>query len=283
VALGAHPDERWLSALPLSHVGGLSVVVRAAIMGTTAVVHDGWDTERVLNSLLHEEITLVSVVPTTLARLLDAGLREPPKLRCALVGGGPVAPELMRRAQDAGVPVAQTYGLTETCSQVTTQRPGDRQSDAGPPLFCTNVRIAADGEIVVSGPTVAGTGPAGELLTGDLGSLDAERRLTVTGRKADTIVSGGENIAPTEIEAVLASHPAVSEAAVFGRPDPAWGEAVSAKVVLRSGATASEAELLAFCSSRLARFKLPKEVSVVADLPRTRSGKLLRSALRADR
>jgi O-succinylbenzoic acid--CoA ligase len=278
-ALGVHPQERWLSALPLSHVGGLSIPVRAAIMGTTAIVHDGWDTELVLRSLHDDAITIVSVVPTTLARLLDAGLQRPAHLRCALVGGGPVDPELMSRAKAAGVPVAQTYGLTETCSQVTTQRPGDEHADAGPPLFCTRVGIAPDGEILVSGPTVAG-GSTEPLATGDLGSLDGAGRLTVTGRKADTIVSGGENIAPTEVEAVLLAHPAVAEAAVFGRKDPSWGEAVAAHVVLRAGLTVPEAELLAFCSARLARFKVPKSVEAVGELPRTRSGKLLRSALR---
>ena len=277
-ALGSHPEERWLSALPLSHIGGLSVVVRSAIMATTALVHEGWDTDRVLGALRDERVTLVSVVPTTLARLLDAGLREPPQLRCALVGGGPVAPDLMRHAHAAGVPVAQTYGLTETCSQVTTQRPGDDQADAGPPLFCTRVSIAADGEILVSGPTVTGL-PAPVLATGDLGTLDKAGRLTVTGRKADTIVSGGENIAPTEIEAVLLGHPAVAEAAVFGRPDAEWGEAVVARVVLADGLSASESELIEFCSASLARFKVPKEVRAVEALPRTQSGKLRRNAL----
>ncbi len=279
VALGTHPAERWLCTLPLSHVGGLGIVVRAAIGATTALVHPRWDTERVLHALAHEDVTLVSVVATTLGRLLDAGLRRPPRLRCALAGGAPVPPALVRRALRAGIPVAQTYGLTEAASQVTTAAPGDSSPDAGPPLFCTRVRIAADGEILVAGPTVAG--PAGhELATGDLGALDAAGRLTVTGRKADTIVSGGENVAPAEVEAVLAEHPAVAEAVVLGRPHPEWGEAVVAQVVLRPGAHASEAELRRHAAARLAGFKVPKEIAFTAVLPRTRSGKLLRRALR---
>jgi O-succinylbenzoic acid--CoA ligase len=279
VALGTQPAERWLCALPLSHVGGLGIVVRSSIGATTALVHPGWDTERVLGALEREGVTLVSVVPTTLARLLDAGLRHPPHLRCALAGGAPVPPALVGRALEAGIPVAQTYGLTEATSQVTTAAPGDTEADAGPPLFCTRVRIGPDGEIHVTGPTVAGP-PGRELATGDLGALDAAGRLTVTGRKADTIVSGGENVAPAEVEAVLAEHPAVSEAVVLGRPHPEWGEAVVAQVVLRPGAHASEAELRRHAAARLAGFKVPKEIAFASALPRTRSGKILRRALR---
>jgi O-succinylbenzoic acid--CoA ligase len=279
VALGVAREERWLCTLPLSHVGGLSILMRSAIYATTALVHARFETDRVLHALRHDGVTVVSLVPTTLARLLDAGLRDPPALRCALIGGGPVAPELLRRARDAGVPVAQTYGLTEACSQVTTARPGDEQPDAGPPLFCTRVRIAGDGEILAAGPTLASAGPGGWHPTGDVGTLDGDGRLRVTGRKADTIVTGGENVAPTEVEAVLAEHPAVAEAAVHARPDPDWGEAVVATVVLRDGMRADPADLLAHCAARLARFKVPKHVRFAAELPRTRSGKLLRRAL----
>jgi O-succinylbenzoic acid--CoA ligase len=271
-ALGLDPGERWLSALPLAHVGGLSVLIRSAIYGTTAIVHERFNTDATLAALNHA--TLVSLVPTTLARLLDAGLREPPMLRCALIGGAPVPPALLARAREAGVPVSQTYGLTEACSQVTTQPPGDGGEDAGPPLFCTRLRVE-DGEIVVAGPTVAAEG---WLRTGDLGEL-RDGRLRVSGRKSDTIVSGGENIAPAEVEAVLAEHAAVSEAAVIGVPHAEWGEALRAIVVLAG--TASAEELRAHCAARLARFKVPKEI-VFTDgpLPRTPSGKLLRRELR---
>jgi O-succinylbenzoic acid--CoA ligase len=144
------------------------------------------------------------------------------------------------------------------------------------PLFCTRVTIASDGEIVVGGPTVA-PGVGGALHTGDLGEIDARGHLHITGRKADTIITGGENVAPTEVEAVLAEHPAVAEAAVHGRPDPEWGEAVVATVVLRG--TATEEELRAFAAERLAPFKVPKTIAFTDALPRTSSGKLLRRAL----
>jgi o-succinylbenzoate---CoA ligase len=287
VALDCDPRERWLCALPVSHVGGLSILVRSAIYATTAVIHPRFDTDLVLRALRAQGVTLVSLVSTTLARLLDAGLERPPALRCALTGGGPVPAALVERAREAGVPVSSTYGLTEACSQVTT---------GGPPLFCTRVRIdgaserqAAEpmsepqiGEIMVSGPTVApGSRDAdGWLHTGDLGSLEERGFLRVTGRVADTIVSGGENVAPAEVEAVLESHPDVLEAAVLGRPDPTWGEAVSAIVVPRPGTAVEAASLRAYCAERLARYKVPKHLDIVTTpLPRTHSGKLLRRSL----
>ncbi len=150
------PEERWLCTLPLSHVGGLSILVRSTIYATTAVLHERFDTDIVLNALRKQDITLVSLVATTLARLLDAGLSHPPALRCALTGGGPVPAALVARARHAGVPVGLTYGLSETCSQVTTTPvaeicvgagDGDEEEygevlrmNAGPPLFCTRVQ-----------------------------------------------------------------------------------------------------------------------------------------------
>jgi O-succinylbenzoic acid--CoA ligase len=265
VALGVDVRERWLCPLPLTHVGGLSIVVRSTIYATTAVVM-GWDTDVALQAL-RGETTLVSLVPTTLTRLLDAGLREPPRLRTVLLGGASIAPALLDRAAQAGVPVTSTYGMTEACSQAAT---------GGVPLFCTRIEIAHDGEIVVSGPTVTGDGTHH---TGDLGRFDADGRLELIGRKADTIITGGENVAPAEVEAILTEHPAVAEAAVHGRPDPQWGEALVATVVLRPGASVDEAQLRAHAAERLAAFKVPKAIAFVDALPRTGSGKLLRRAL----
>jgi O-succinylbenzoic acid--CoA ligase len=314
-ALGLDPAERWLCALPLAHVGGLSILLRSAIYATAAVVHPRFETEAVLQALSAPDpasgdardagsggpVTLVSLVATTLARLLDAGLRDPPALRCALTGGGPVPAALLGRARAAGVPVSLTYGLSEACSQVTTtplalQGRGRVQApvggsapppppvnpSAGPPLFCTRLRIAADGEIEIAGPTVARgvAGPDGWMRTGDLGRLNAEGSLEVTGRKADTIVSGGENVSPAEVEAVLEAHPDVLEAAILARVDERWGEAVVALVVPRAGASVAGAALRAHCAERLAPYKVPKQVAlIVGPLPRTPSGKLLRREL----
>ena len=254
-ALGHDPAERWLCPLPLSHVGGLMVLLRSVIYGTTAV----------LGPATREDVTIASLVPTQLARLID---RPPPaSLRVVMLGGAPADPSLLARARDAGWPVAPTYGLTQACSAVTVAQPGDTET-SGHPLPGYTVEIASDGEIVVDGT----------LQTGDLGRLDERGRLIVLGRKVDTIVSGGENVMPTEVEAALLAHPAVAEAGVFGRSDPEWGEAVTAHVVLR--AQADPAELRAFAAQRLARFKVPKAIEPVGSLPRNASGKLLRRELR---
>ncbi len=263
VALGLDPQERWLCPLPLSHVGGLMVLLRSAIYATTAVLGPA-DTENV---------TIASLVPTQLARLLDAGAMPPS--RAVLLGGAPAGPLLLRRAKAAGWPVAPTYGLTQACSQVTVGEIGDTET-SGRALPGLRVTIAGDGEILVDGPTVAG---GGTLRTGDLGQLDDRGRLIVVGRKSDTIVTGGENVAPAEVEAVLLAHPAVADAGVFARPHAEWGEAVTARVVLRPGTAASPDELRAFAAERLARFKVPKAVELADALPRTESGKLLRREL----
>jgi o-succinylbenzoate---CoA ligase len=289
VALGSDPDERWLCALPLSHVGGLSILIRSVIGQSTAVVHERFEADRVLHALRDEAITICSLVATTLQRLLDSGLEAPPALRCALTGGGPVPVALLERARAAAVPVLQTYGLTEACSQVTSTPlaalgEDPQTSGAGPPLFCTQVSLAADGEILIAGPTVARASldADGWLHTGDLGAVDVDGTLRITGRKADTIVSGGENIAPIEIEAVLEAHPLVLEAAVVGRADEQWGEAVVAIVVPREDAVVDQELLRAHCAQRLAPYKVPKRVTFTSEpLPRTRSGKLLRRELQA--
>jgi o-succinylbenzoate---CoA ligase len=259
VALGLDPDERWLCPLPLSHVGGLMVLLRSVVYGTRAVL-DG--AERATQ----DDIPVVSLVPTQLRRLLDAGARPGARLRVALLGGAAATPDLLQRAREAGWPVAATYGLTQACSQVAVE---------GRALPGLAISLASDGEILVEGPTVAG---GGVLRTGDLGRFDESGRLHVVGRKSDTIVTGGENVAPAEVEAALLAHPAVADAGVFGRPDPEWGEAVTASVVLR--APAEPHELREWVAGRLARFKVPKAVEVAEALPRTPSGKLLRRELR---
>jgi O-succinylbenzoic acid--CoA ligase len=280
--LGVHPSDRWLCCLPLSHVAGLSIILRSVIYGTAAVLLDGFDTEQVASTLVTGDISVVSLVPTQLIRLLEVGadLSHP---RAILIGGGPVPADALREALDRGATVVQTYGMTETCSQVTTLAPKDAKrkiGSAGRPLLTSHVRIES-GEILVQGPTVA---PGcyesdGWLHTGDLGHIDEEGFLYVTGRSSDVIVSGGENVMPAEVEAVLVSHPAVADAAVVGRPDPEWQEAVCALVVLAESADASEEELRTHCAGSLAGFKVPKRVDFVSSLPRTPSGKLLRSEL----
>jgi O-succinylbenzoic acid--CoA ligase len=275
VALGLDPAERWLCPMPLTHVGGLSIPIRSAIYATTAVLHGRFDTDAVVDELMEpsRRITLVSLVPTMLARLLDAGLERPPTLRWALLGGGPIGSALLERAEAAGVPVAPTYGMTEACSQIAT---------FGWPLAGVDVDLQGpEREIRVRGPIVSrgAVSDDGWLHTGDLGRFDERGRLVITGRKDETIVTGGENVSPVEVEQVLLEHPAVTDAGVFGRPDPQWGEAVVAVVVLRDGVAVQTDELRAFCAARLASFKVPKAVGFAQQLPRTASGKIRRREL----
>jgi o-succinylbenzoate---CoA ligase len=270
-------DERWLCPLPLAHVGGLMVVLRSAILATTAVLAPPPFDERATAAQLRDAgITIASLVPTQLQRLLDAGATPGPALRRVLLGGGPMPRALLARARAAGFLVCPSYGLTQACSTVTVAEPGDVES-AGRPLPGVGVAISGDGEIVVSGASV---NALGSLRTGDLGHIDGQGRLVVTGRKGDVIISGGENVAPAEVEAVLAEHPGVAEAAVFARPHPLWGEAITALVVPREGVELGQGALRAHCLQRLAAFKVPKAFELVAALPRTESGKVRRAELR---
>jgi O-succinylbenzoic acid--CoA ligase len=302
--LGVHRDDRWLACLPFCHVGGLSILIRSVIYGTTAVIHNGFDPARVDRALDEERVTIVSMVANMLQRLLATrGERPYPSwLRCVLLGGGPAPLALLQACQARGVPVVQTYGLTEAASQVTTLAPGDAErklGSAGKPLLGTEILLSGAngpappdgvGEILVRGPTVCPgyldpTDDArrqdGWLRTGDLGRLDGEGFLYVMGRHDDMIITGGENVYPAEVEAVLQEHPAIAEACVFGVPDARWGAAVAASVRLRRGATAEPSELIEYVCRRLARFKAPRRIRFVEEFPRTPSGKIIRGQVRA--
>src|SRR3954453_1267042 len=193
------PDDRWLCVLPLFHVGGLSILTRTAFYGASAIVHERFDAEAVRESLESCEATIVSLVATMLRRLRDAGLERAPALRAALVGGGPVPRDLLEWGREVGLPLLQTYGMTETCSQIATAAAG---SDAARPLPGVEVRIGDGSEILVRGamvwpgslsddgwPPTGGGGPLGD----DGGFLHVE------GRLKDVIVTGGENVAAAEV------------------------------------------------------------------------------------
>jgi o-succinylbenzoate---CoA ligase len=282
VRIGVSPTDLWLCCLPLHHVGGLAIVLRSALY-RTGVVLERFEPDRIAARLTSHPVTIVSLVPTMLGRLLDAGA-DLGALRCLLLGGGPAPQPLVDRALDAGAPVTPTYGLTEAASQVATMPPGEarrRPGSAGPPILTTEVRIAEDGVICVRGPSVA-PGLAGEdgwLRTSDLGRLDDEGYLYVLGRADEVIVSGGENVSPEEVERVLLEHPAVADAGVGPADDPEWQQAVVARVVLADGREVTEPELREFCRGRLAGFKVPKSIGFVPELPRNPQGKLLRREL----
>jgi len=302
--LGLQAADRWLACLPLFHVGGLAILLRSVIYGCIAIVHESFDPAAVNRAIDDEGVTIVSVVSAMLQRMLaERGEKPyPSTLRCVLLGGGPAPRDLLEECARRGVPVVQTYGLTEAASQVATLAPKDalrKLGSAGKPLFPTEVRIERDGvrasagdvgEIVVRGPTVTpgyldqpeATAKAlrdGGLHTGDLGYLDDDSYLYVLDRRDDLIISGGENVYPAEIESVLRLHPAVEDAGVVGVPDERWGQAAAAFIVLRSGASPTEDDLHRFCIERLARYKIPARFTVVESLPRNAAGKLLRRKL----
>ncbi len=287
--LGLLPDDRWLACLPLFHVGGLSILLRSVICGFTAVVHSRFDPREMNRAIDEQGVSMVSVVSAMLDRMLaeHGGRPYPATLRCVLLGGGPAPLPLLERAVRAGAPVVQTYGLTETASQVVTLAPEDaltKLGSAGKPLMGSQIRIDDDGEIHVFGPTVS---PGylrqpprdGWLRTGDLGYLDDEGYLYVLDRRDDLIISGGENIYPAEVEAALIAHPAVRDAGVIGLADAEWGRRVAALVVLAPGRTATPEELIAFCRQRLAGYKVPRRIAFRESLPRNAAGKLLRREL----
>jgi o-succinylbenzoate---CoA ligase len=282
VRIGVAPSDRWLCCLPLHHIGGFAIVMRSAFY-RTGMVLERFDAERVAELIASQPVTLISLVPTMLDRLLDAGA-ELGTLRCLLLGGGPCPPSTLERALEAGAPVTPTYGLTEAASQVATMSPGEarrKPGSAGPPILTTEVRTEDDGTILVRGPSVApgAADPDGWLRTNDLGRLDEEGYLYVLGRADQVIVSGGENVSPEEVEHVLLDHPAVADAGVAGNEDPEWQQAVIACVVLAEGASTTADDLRGFCRERLAAYKVPKEIRFMAELPRNAQGKLLREKL----
>jgi len=305
--LGTHTTDRWLACLPLFHVGGLAILMRSVIYGLPVVVHESFDPAAVNAAIDADGVTIVSVVSTMLRRMLDArgGTPYPASLRAVLLGGGPAPRPLLEECAARGVPVVQTYGLTEAASQVATLAPADalrKLGSAGQPLLPTALRIVgpagdlpagAVGEILVQGPTITpgylgrpeATARAlrdGWLHTGDLGYRDADGYLYVVDRRDDLIISGGENVYPAEVEAVLLAHPAVADAGVIGIPDPQWGQVVQAAVVRQPGSTLTAEDLLSFCRARLGRYKVPAAIRFMDTLPRNAAGKLLRRALRTD-
>jgi O-succinylbenzoic acid--CoA ligase len=304
--LGHDPQDRWLVTLPLFHVGGLAIIFRCCLYGTTLVLQDGFDPQAVLQAITDQNITLVSLVPTMLHRLLDLRSGDLPagsssilaRLRCILLGGAPAPQSLLERSLAAGLNLALTYGMTETASQIATANPAEtrrKPGSVGKPLLFCQVRILSEagealpnnqiGQIAVTGPIVmAGyygdkgeqSMPDRELLTGDLGYLDEEDDLWMTQRRVDLIVSGGENVYPAEVEAVLLSHPQVDSACVVGIEHPEWGQQVAAAIVKQPGALLTELDLIAFCRQKLAGYKVPRRVIFLERLPQTETGKIIR-------
>lgn len=302
--LGLHENDRWLVCVPLFHVSGLSILMRSVIYGMTAVIHETFDPKEANRAIQEDGVTMMSVVSAMLAQMvdvLDSG-GYPDEFRCMLLGGGPAPKPLLERCKDKGVPVFQTYGLSETASQIATLAPENmlnKLGSAGKPLFPSELKIEQNGktalpgevgEIVVRGPNVTkgylnrkeATSEAirdGWLYTGDLGYVDKDGFLYVLDRRKDLIISGGENVYPAEVEAVLLAHPAVEDAGVTGVPDEKWGQVPVAFIKIKNGETFDEDNVIGFCGTRLARYKVPRVIYPVRELPRNASRKLLRRKL----
>ena len=302
--LGINANDNWLICMPLFHVGGLAIAWRSVINGTAITLLPKFDEQQVLEAIASEKVTLISLVPTMLNRLLEHPQSQNlQNLRAILLGGAPASSELIERCLQLNLPIMPTYGMTETASQITTLAADAvklKQGSSGLPLFGNQIRIVAKehpnlelptgaiGQIMVRGASVmngylnqpvSGLLQDGWLYTGDLGYCDRDGYLYVVSRRSDLIISGGENIYPNEIEAILLEHPAIIEVCVVGISDREWGESVAAVMVTKVDLSLSE--IRDFCEHKsLSRYKLPKSIHIWESLPKSASGKLLRQNIR---
>ncbi|WLD92475.1 o-succinylbenzoate--CoA ligase [Alkalihalobacillus sp. AL-G] len=300
--LGIHEGDRWLCCVPLFHVSGLSIVMRSVMYGTAIVLHQSFDPFTFNQSIHQDRITIASVVTVMLSNALDRenGAPYPASFRCMLLGGGPAPLPLLDACKAMNVPVFQTYGLSESASQIVTLAPEDslrKLGSAGKPLLPSQLKIVSEtdqseGEIFIKGPNVTKgyykketvnkeTFHDGWLATGDVGYLDEEGFLYVLDRRKDLFISGGENVYPAEIEACLIGHEAVAEAGVSGVDSEKWGKVPAAFIVLKKGAHVTTDQLIAHCEEHLAKYKAPQRIQIVDSLPRNASNKLVRRDLQS--
>lgn len=297
--LGIKEQDTWLCTVPIFHISGFSIVVRSLLYGMKIRLYEKFDGKQCAEEIIQGTVTKMSVVAVTLEMILtemeQLRKKASPDFTTMLAGGGPVPVDYLKRASKLNMPVAQTYGMTETASQTATLANEDAMKhlgSAGKPLFFNQIQIAKQqgeeiGEILVRGPHVTPryigkykdtpTTVDGWLHTGDLGYLDANGYLYVVDRRADLIISGGENIYPAEIENCLLAHPGVKEAGVCGIAHEKWGQVPIAFVVKRNDVT--EQEIINFCKQSLANYKIPKSIYFVHELPRNGSNKLVRRNL----
>ncbi|AFY75108.1 O-succinylbenzoate-CoA ligase [Synechococcus sp. PCC 7502] len=312
--LGINPkSDRWLNCLPLYHIGGLSIIWRSVIWGIPMVLLPRFDIAEVCEAIANQAITFISLVPTMLVRILyspefQANLLAWQKLQGILLGGAAASPDLLDKCLKYQLPIMPTYGLTEASSQVTTLLTKDillKNGSSGKALGCNQVRIVCLDD-PTGDQTEMGIGAIGQIMvrgenvmkgylhhpdlginwlnTGDVGYLDADGFLYVLNRRSDLIISGGENIYPTEIEAILAKHPQIQTACVVGIADKEWGEIVVAVLQLIKSETNLEinlGEVRKFCEDAgLARYKLPQKLYIVNAMTTTANGKVSRKLVR---
>jgi fatty-acyl-CoA synthase len=300
-------EEIALVTAPLFHTAALNQVLLPVVLkGGTALIEATFDPVRAVDLIERERVTLLFGVTTMYLALSQTPrfyAADLDSLHLALSGGAPIPESLLHTWLDRGLMIVQGYGLTEASPGTTMLRAADgvrKLGSAGTACFFTDVRVVvgdrgADvgepGEVLVSGPNVTpgywrdepatnGAFDAEWMHTGDLATLDDEGYLRIVDRLKDMYISGGENVYPAEVEQALYTHPAVSECAVIGVPDPTWGEVGRAFIVIRAGEHLDARAVQEHLATRLARFKVPKSIEFVADLPHNASGKLLKSRLR---
>lgn len=304
--LGLSDGERWLCTVPIFHISGYSILMRSLIYGMTVILHHSFKERDAIEEIISNRVTMMSVVSTMLMRMNDIleVNQMPETFRGMLLGGGPAPLSLLEDCKRKSIPVYQSYGMTETASQFATLAPEysiEKLGSAGKALFPNQIKIIDEGgneltngsagEILVKGPNVTpgylnreqetnSTMNNGWFHTGDIGYLDKDGFLYVLDRRSDLIISGGENIYPAEIESVLMSHEDIVDAGIVGMEHPSWGQIPAAFVVKKKASTISENDLEDYCREWLAKYKVPKYISFVEELPRNAAKKLLRKELR---
>lgn len=294
--LGLSSADKWLCVAPIFHISGFSIIMRGLIYGMTVRLVEKFRAEEIERILANETVTIMSVVPFMLKKLIQqqnkTNTHYNSAFRCMLLGGGTIDRETLKTCLQRSIPVVQCYGMTETCSQIVALRSADallKLGSVGQPLFSTQLKLSKDGEILLKTPALT---PGylnlpdklpskmidGWYRTGDIGHLDKEGYLYIDGRADEMLISGGENIFPQEVEQVYQRYPQINEVAVVGQTDPVWGQVPVAFVV--SDRRLSTTKLMNYGYEHLARYKVPQHYIFVSELPKNASGKIRRFMLR---
>ena len=294
--LGLSSADKWLCVAPIFHISGFSIIMRGLIYGMTVRLVEKFRAEEIERILANETVTIMSVVPFMLKKLIQqqnkTNTHYNSAFRCMLLGGGTIDRETLEICLQRSIPVVQCYGMTETCSQIVALRSVDallKLGSVGQPLFSTQLKLSKDGEILLKTPALTpgylnlpNKLPSkmidGWYRTGDIGHLDKEGYLYIDGRADEMLISGGENIFPQEVEQVYQRYPQINEVAVVGQNDSVWGQVPVAFVV--SDRRLSPTKLMNYGYEHLARYKVPQHYIFVSELPKNASGKIRRFMLR---
>ncbi|UXR79076.1 MULTISPECIES: o-succinylbenzoate--CoA ligase [unclassified Staphylococcus] len=293
--LGFNKETRWLTVLPIYHISGLSIVIRSVLYGFTVYLMDRFDEQQVMNAIKYKNITHMSLVPLTLKRLMHAGLTRPYALEKILLGGAKLERDFVMQALSYELPIYNSFGMTETCSQFLTASPALlAKNPEAVGKFDSQLKISQSnqnghGELCVRGDNVMRGylypkgltetfDEDGFFMTGDIASIDTNGFVIIHDRRKDLIISGGENIYPNEIERIAKKHTDVVDAMCVGVKDDYWGQ----RPILYLVGTSHEAEMFDYLSRHLAKYKLPKEIKYVQSLPYTSTGKLKRQLLNGE-